>query len=148
MDKRTRMKLNGQIAVALIPVRKGIARISSMLSSATDQEQEKLDNLPEGLAEGVIAEGISETTEQFLEAIELMDDASASIDELVDTLGLDEAKATATAFSAPMGEKKDTRLQLLTTRSMKEKLNSLSAELSCSVNSIINSALEEFLSKS
>lgn len=73
MNKQTRKTLDEQV--------NKITEIKSTIESIRDDEDEKLNNLPEGLQESDLGSRLSDAVENLDSALESLDDAISSIEE-------------------------------------------------------------------
>lgn len=143
MNRDTRRAVKAAVKRYCSTVESATEQFTSVIEGIRDKEEDKLENLPESLQNGVLGNNISDASDTLTTLLEGADNVSDSCEDILEDAGTDLPKLP---VSKPDTVRTDTgprshRVQILVSEKMYSLLKNTSLETGRSVNEIINQAL-------
>ena len=148
MNRLTKNHLTRSVRKGVSAIRQEGYELTKVLENIKSEEEEKLTNMPESLANSSIVMNMEEGVENLTSALDTLTSALEAIDEVANILGV-------SVNYTPSDKKQDAllsegtkgiRFETLLPKAMMEELRKLSSYTGASKNEITCRALKQYLS--
>lgn len=147
MNKHDRDKIGKETRRFVHDVRAAATAYRAAMERVRDAEEEKRGNLPENLAESVLAESICQASDDISDVLGKVDEIEEACVEIMDTLEVSPTGLMA-GKRAPRSEgdrRRTKQLHLITSPAMDEDMRALANRLGKSLNQVAEDAFNLLL---
>lgn len=141
MNRSGRTRVNNAVRDCDRKIRQALYVFNNEIESIKDEENEKLDNLPQQIRDSTLGENFTEALQMLDELIETSGDIETSLDELIDTAGVQSDFTVELKTKKISDGRKGINFHAIIPSALMEKLRGESLLAGLSMNEILCRAL-------